>query len=454
MKMILTAFLSSLTVYTSVFSQQLPVLKVSNNKHYIVTDANKPFFWLGGTAWELFHRLTKEEAKTYLEDRAGKGFTVIQAVILAELDGLKTPNVYGDVPLLNNDPTRLNEKYFKHVDAVIKQAGQLGLYMGLLPTWGDKFNKAWGEGPEIFTPQNAEIYGELLAKRYKTQRNIIWILGGDRWPDNEEDREIIRAMARGIRKVDTEHLVSYHPSGAKKATDFFNEAWLDVDMLQTGHDRQAKEYAFVQASRAVEPARPVINGEPRYEDHPDRFRPEIYGWMDASDVRTSAYWTMLSGAAGYTYGCHDIWQMFSNKVTPVNGARTSWKEALQLPGSTQVKYMKALLTAFPWQDMAQDQSVILNANPQDSSYIVGAIGKNHNFILAYTPMGKPIKADLSKLNTDAVQAFWFNPRDGHSKKIGEYKATEKPEFKPWSVGRGSDFVLVLLAANTGYKLPV
>ena len=61
-------------------------LKVSEDKHYLLTISGKPFFWLGDTAWELFHRLNREDADLYLQDRAKKGFTVIQAVVLAELD--------------------------------------------------------------------------------------------------------------------------------------------------------------------------------------------------------------------------------------------------------------------------------------------------------------------------------------------------------------------------------
>ena len=110
------------------------------------------------------HRLDKKEAMIYLKDRADKGFTFIQTVILAELDGLNKPNANGDLPLIDNDPTQLNEAYFEYVDYVIKQAGSLGLYVALLPTWGDKFNKKWGVGPEIFTPENSEIYGELTAR--------------------------------------------------------------------------------------------------------------------------------------------------------------------------------------------------------------------------------------------------------------------------------------------------
>jgi uncharacterized protein DUF4038 len=37
----------------------LPRLKVSDNKRFLVQEDGKPFFYLGDTAWELFHRLTR-----------------------------------------------------------------------------------------------------------------------------------------------------------------------------------------------------------------------------------------------------------------------------------------------------------------------------------------------------------------------------------------------------------
>src|SRR5690606_19576657 len=91
-----------------------------------------PFFWLGDTAWNLFHRLDREEAERYLEDRRAKGFTVIQAVVLAELAGLSSPNPFGHTPLVDNDPTRPVEAYFEHVDHIVDLAGSKGMYVGML----------------------------------------------------------------------------------------------------------------------------------------------------------------------------------------------------------------------------------------------------------------------------------------------------------------------------------
>src|SRR5690554_3727011 len=165
-------------------------LKIHPNNRYLMFEDGTPFFYLGDTAWELFHRLNKEETERYLENRREKGFTVIQAVVLAEIDGLNTPNAEGEVPLIKNDPTKINEAYFKHVDWVIKKAEEKGMYIGLLPTWGDKWNIKWGVGPVVFTPENASAFGEILGKRYKTSKNIIWILGGDRNIDEDIHRDI------------------------------------------------------------------------------------------------------------------------------------------------------------------------------------------------------------------------------------------------------------------------
>lgn len=195
-------------------------ITVSDNHRFLQQKNGKPFFWLGDTDWELFHRLTREEAAQLLETRSRQGFNVIQAVALAEFNGLHQPNRYGDFPLINDDPTKLattpgndvNDStqydYWDNIDYIIKLAASKNLYIGLLPTWGDKVAHLWGDGPIIFNEQNAEVYARTLAERYKNQWNIIWILGGDRpvkykgRDGNEyDDSKIWNAMAKGIKEV-------------------------------------------------------------------------------------------------------------------------------------------------------------------------------------------------------------------------------------------------------------
>lgn len=113
---------------------------VSANRRFLITGDGKPFFWLGDTAWELFHRASIQDAEFYLENRRQKGVNVVQAVVLAEVDGLRVPNVNGDLPLTDFDPAKPNEAYFQHVDKIVALAADKGIYIGMLPTWGDKWN--------------------------------------------------------------------------------------------------------------------------------------------------------------------------------------------------------------------------------------------------------------------------------------------------------------------------
>ena len=147
-------------------------IQVSENHRFLISESGLPFFWLGDTAWELFHRLNLEEIKEYFQDRSDKGFNLIQAVILAEVDGLSVPNTYNHLPLFDNNPEKPNEAYFDFIQTVIQMASEFGLYIGLLPTWGDKVAHLWGSGPVIFNPQNARSYGFFLGHRYQNFNNI------------------------------------------------------------------------------------------------------------------------------------------------------------------------------------------------------------------------------------------------------------------------------------------
>src|SRR6266566_4487815 len=100
-------------------------LKVSSDGRGFVDQDGKPFFYLGDTAWLLFQRLDRGEVEDYLEDRAGKGFTVIQAYVLRGLDARHpdgNSSLIGEKPLLNRDPAKPNGAFFKNVDYVINRA--------------------------------------------------------------------------------------------------------------------------------------------------------------------------------------------------------------------------------------------------------------------------------------------------------------------------------------------
>ncbi|MCO6479452.1 MAG: DUF4038 domain-containing protein [Phaeodactylibacter sp.] len=449
--------------YADLKHQPMPRLKVSENGRFLVKEDGSPFFYLGDTAWELFHRLNREEATEYLRNRAENGFTVIQAVVLAEIDGLFIPNPYGHVPLENLDPTRPIEAYFEHVDFIVDQAERQGLYVGMLPTWGDKVFKVWGVGPEIFTPENAKAYGEFLGRRYK-DKPIIWILGGDRWIETDRHREIWNAMARGLEKGDGgNHLMTYHPSGWQTSATWFHEAeWLDFNMHQSGHGgRNTPNWQFTQKTYRMTPVKPTMDGEPCYEGLPVKFyefekddmrgilTPEAadtlfkLGWFDDYDVRKAAYWSLLSGACGHTYGNNNIWQMYAPGRKPNIYCRSNWRQAMDHPGGRQMSYVRKLFESHPFLLLEPDEGLLLNDPGEGPDKMMAARASDGSYAYCYTPAGQPIRVDVTKMAGKRCSASWYNPRNGESTTIGTFGTSEALTFTPPGSGAGNDWVLVL-----------
>lgn len=459
-QLLITTLFIQIAILPAVLCSQ--PLRVSDNQRFLVDEENQPFFWLGDTAWELFHRLNREEADRYLEQRAGLGYTVIQAVILAELDGLNDPNPYGHVPLDDHNPGRVNETYFEHCDYIINKAAELGLYVGILPTWGDKWNKKWGVGPEIFTPENAEAFGKFLGERYKEYANIIWIVGGDRPLEEEVHGQIVRAMASGLRQGDGgTHLITFHPMGGQGSAEYFhNEEWLDFNMRQVGHTlRFTGRYDKIREDYNRSPVKPVLDGEPIYEDHPIEFNPDELGHSTSADVRRPLYWNLFSGAFGHTYGHHSVWQMWQPGRNPVNYPLMPWYEAIDQPGAAQMQYGRWLMESRPFLTRVPDDSIIAEdsvptAIPGAGSYrFVATRDRDGTYAMVYVPVGRAFTVHMDVVRGPEVVAWWYNPRTGEAEEIGVYTNESTRTFTPPDPGENLDWILVLDDLSKNYPAP-
>jgi hypothetical protein len=450
---------------TSLFAQSLfkhGRIQVTPNGRHLQFADGKPFFWLGDTAWELFHRLTLPEIKQYLDNRAAKGFTVIQAVALAEFDGLRIPNQYGEVPFKNLDPTQPNDKYFKVVDSAIHMARQRNLYIGLLPTWGDKVTQLWGEGPVVFDSINAYTYGKWIGNRYKNEPNIIWILGGDRPAirDGNDWRPVWRAMAKGIKEATkSQCFITYHPSGGSSSTSqwIHNESWLDMNMFQSGHGEghDVACWNLVKRDWTYSPAKPTLDGEPNYEDHPvspwPKWNPEN-GYYRDYDVRKQTYRSVFAGACGVTYGHHAIWQFMSAREATVNYPDRGWINAMDRPGAYQVGHLRKLVESRPMLNSIPDNTIVASGQGEKGEHIEAFRAADKSFAMVYLPVGKKITIKAAQL-PGRIACWWFNPKDGTARQAGTIEKKETIDFTPPTTGTGNDWVLVLDDAGKAYAAP-
>ncbi len=444
--------------HTACADSRVERLNVSENKRFLVHESGAPFFYLGDTAWELFHRLNREEADRYLRDRSDKGFTVIQAVVIAELDGLTTPNAYGEVPFMDMDPARPNEAYFAHVDWIVGKAQSYGLFMGMLPTWGRWFarsdkNRA---NNDFLNTANARQYGRFLGERYK-DKPIIWILGGDRVADTTADTWSLLAM--GIRdSVGDSQLITFHPRGGHSSSEWFHNApWLNFHMAQSGHSAESTNYTFIERDYGLENPKPCMDGEPAYEYPPDAMSPKRP--VGALQVRRNAYWAVFAGAHGHTYGTHPIWQMYDEGRKPLWDVVTPWHKALDLPGATQIGYLKRLMLNRPYLTRIPDQSLLLSEQTAPVEHIQitrdGTLdGKNATYLFAYFPAHRRVELDTSRISGETLRVWWMNPRTGECSDGVECANAQKMTFEPKTNAEGEDWVLIVDDASKHYPPPL
>lgn len=454
----------------------LPRVRVHAEGHYLETTDGKPFFWLGDTAWGLVHGLTREEASYYLDTRARQGFNVVQIVALDEVDARRASALYGS-PLIDNDPLRPNEAYFGRIVEIVDEAASKGIYVVLLPAWGDKVS--WGIGPRMFRLDNLDVaraYGSHLGARLKDRANVIWMLGGDRPPrlnperprndaraagfaDDHDWRPIWREMAQGIAEGSGfDPLCLYHPSGTSYTSrDLHQETWLDINGMQSGHGAglDFPVWDWIAGDFALEPVKPTLDLEPNYEDHPvdpwPRWDPSL-GYFRDHDVRKQCYRSVLAGGCGVTYGHHAVWPFAGSRNPVINHGDRDWISALHRPAAQQMHHLRALIESRPFFSRVPDPSLARNSSINRSEHIVACRDREGTYAFVYFPnRDQTATIDLARLGARELVAWWHDPRTGFPHPVGAIEGGAARDFT--SPRHGPDWVLVIDDAAAGYPRP-
>ena len=420
---------------------------VSDCGHFFRNDDGSPFFYLGDTVWLLFNKLKEEDARELFADRAAKGFTVIQSVVFRDLFSPNTPNAYGDPPFVDEAAmfrVEMNPKWIDYVKRITAVAAEYGLIMGLLPTWGDKWNThSNSAGPVIMDRDKARAYGRYLSDQLAAHDNVIWILGGDSPILTQEHADTIAAMAAGVRSGGSgDRLMTFHPSGLGSSEIFHSHDWLDFNAIQTSHYKpNIPGYITIERLHANRLAKPCLDMEPNYEGCPMFIRRPREGStatepvFSAYDVRKSLYRTVLAGAAGFTYGAEPIRQLYrdGDRIHIFGDyPMPTWRDALSLPGSSQLAFLIARLTERDYFSRVPAQELFVplrqhgawpdyqtvgmsfagQENTDPVSHIRVARCGNGRYLMAYAPVRQVITLDTSGLKPGTLTVTLWDPEAG------------------------------------------
>ncbi len=416
----------------------------ADQRHFEHADGT-PFFWLGDTWWMgLSKRLHwPDEFQTLAADRLAKGFSVVQIIA----------GLYPDMPPFDprganeagypweKDYARMNPAYFDEADLRIQYLVDRGLMPCIVGCWGYFL-------PLMGVPKVKQHWRYLIARWGAYP--VVWCLAGEgtmpfylsktRDQDSAVQKRGWTELGRYVRSIDPwRHVVTIHPS--QTARDSVEDAAvLDFDMLQTGHSDRASipnTVNRVTQSLLRTSKMPVLVGEVCYEGIMEASREEVQRFMFWSSI--------LSGAAGHTYGANGLWQVnraeqpFGPSPHGHSWGDTPWDVAARLPGSRQLGLAKRLLERYQWWRL-EPRPEIVEPHWSQQNYVqpYAAVIPGEAY-LVFIPSARSTVKLKNLERPGPYRAFFFNPSDGAERVIGEaapdasgdWQAPEVPIFRDW-----------------------
>ena len=411
-------------------------LTVADNHRWLQHTDGRPFFWLGDTGWLLPHKLNRKDICLYLDDCRQNGFNVVQ------------------VQVIKGDGVRPN---WRKMDFIVSEAEKRGIYIGMVAVWGSVVKSG------KMNAEQAAAYGRFLAHRYAKRPNIVWMMGGD--IEGNVHPEVWDSLATNIKRIDTHHLMTYHPRGRTFSAKWFNNReWLDFNMFQSGHRRynqrgndkhypipegtEEDNFQYVDSCFSYTPMRPVLDGEPSYENIPQGLHnPQEPRWHDG-DMRRYAYWSVFAGSCGHTYGNNEIMQFIGENETEgaygANGSVKSWRQALGDPGRRQMKHLRRLMELFPMKEVRPAQQLIVN-NGKQHEHVAACRGKN--FALIYNYCNMDYMVDFSQFGCPQLSIYTMNPKTGETKYFGDVSNMPMSMLSEAENGKTDDEVIIVIDAS-------
>lgn len=397
-------------------------LRLSENRRYLAHADGAPFFWLADTCWNGPLLATPDEWNHYLQTRTRQKFNTVQWVAT---QWISAPNgdLHGSLPFTGHERVAVNPVVYQRLDAKLEAINRAGLLGAPVLLWAAE----WGDyevmkiNPGLTLPEEQCI---LLA-RYMVARwqghYVAWILPGDGEYRGEKAgrwQRIGRAVFGNLPHAP----VTLHPSGLQwNMAEFGNESWWDFVGYQSCHFGDDEALAWLAGGPPAtgwrrEPARPIINLEPLYENimdlrnHDRRF--------DAFDARRTIYWSLLvSPPAGVTYGGHGVWGWDDGSgpsaAHPTVGTPLPWQQALQMPAAGQMAHLFDFFNAIEWWWLRPAPELVVNQPGQTSPsrHIAAACTAKGDLAVLYIPQDPLVQLRLSGLSPN-LSVWWFNPRTG------------------------------------------
>lgn len=419
-------------------------VRVSKNGRTFEHANGTPFFWLADTWWKnLCKRMTWEGFQELAADRKKKGFNAVQIVCGPYPDeGFLEQRMEneGGLPYESVKFEKVNPEYFKFTDRRIQYLADNGLAPVIVGAWG----RGDCNSMQAIGLEGLKRHWRYIVARYGAYP-IFWILGGEIPEGTKWNQGPWAPLAIYVRSIDPyQRLLTCHTFHGRRG-EKEDPHVIDFDMVGGNHDQaaavQPQTVAIVSTAYSKAPPIPVLVGETCYEGHMQQ---------GFGDTQRRIFWgSVLSGAAGHTYGAAGIWHASVEGdpgcASAAFGGKkvydwTTWKEGMNYPGATELGLAKKLLEQYPWQRF--------EPHPEWTAPGCYAAGITGEVRFIYQPRGRIYDwggTVVKNLEPGvSYSAFYFDPATGRRFYQGTIESANG-EFKTMELPSPQDWVLVMQA---------
>ncbi len=439
-----------------------PVFPVrhSANHRYLIDDHGAPFPILGRTAWFVLS-LTPVDYHTFIDDTVSRGFTAIELHVVNHDPRGNHPPFDGDGnrPFVNRiggaawdgvlagyrnagdapDFTTPNEKYWRFVDAFLARCESRGLLVFLFPAYvGDRGgDQGWMQEMVANGSTRMRAYGAWMATRYKNQKNLVWMMGGDMGtgssPFSAPQTDVERALRDGLQSIGGQQSSQFSAEWTSESIGTDQQTFgasMTLNSVYSGYG----DVSF--AHTPVEPA--FLLEEPYDEEGPDGTRVNATA---TQPVRRFEWAGWLSTIGGYIAGNGYVWPFreatWRDRLSNIRTALRSpgrhwpsggpgWREHLDTEGSRDLSRLNAFVNSISWHSLVPSglagmRRVIALNGPADREPddVAAAASPDGALLVAYVPPAhrSPIAVDMSAM-AGTTRARWFDPTSGAYVAVG------------------------------------
>jgi hypothetical protein len=301
-------------------------------------------------------------------------------------------------------------------------------------------NEGWMQEMVANGSSKMHAYGAWIATRYKNQKNLVWMAGGDMMTFDASQTAVESALLTGVKSVVNQQSVFFSAewtrgSIATDQPDFGPQMTLNGTYANSLDINNQGRRAYVRS-----PTIPAFLLEAPFDEVGSDGTGEN---LDATQpVRRFQWWGWLSNIGGYVSGNGYIW--------PFN---SGWQAHLNTQGAQDMARLNTFIRSIAWFNLIPSglggMKTLITANgglPSTDDYVAAAVTSNGMLLVAYVPPDHvgPIEIDMTAMSRP-VRARWFNPTNAEYTLIGTIANTGTSSFMPpGNNGTGfTDWVLLL-----------